>query len=388
VPALTGRALHRAWIGALILLLLSTPLRARAGQEHQGLQGGWAIDDLGNRNFTSSLSLHTPTLHEAEAGWLRLNFRLGKCFENWTRVGCNGRTALQLYDEVVESLLDRGFRVLGLLSNEARHGNQPDWIAGSAEAAGGNGDNPYLRGLAADAGLLAAHFGGRIDHWEVWNEPNAWTSLDEQGRPSGGSFVYPSNFAWLLRRSYEEIKQAHPGALVITGGLFGHDIDPPRPRPLNISCPSLVPSGAEYLCATYEAGLQQAGWTYPYPFDHVGQHLYIDQGGPTSERKVRAYLREVREAYLAYEGANSPKLIFLTEVGWTTATVSPTVQARNIVIAYDTVRRTPYVARTFWFSANDVPEGDLFFGLADASGQKKPAFTVYQDVASFDSPTQ
>jgi len=62
------------------------------------------------------------------------------------------------------------------------------------------------------------------------------------------------------------------------------------------------------------------------------------------------------------------------------------VQANNVLVAYDTFRETSYVARTFWFSGRDVPEGGLFFGLAEASGRKKTAFTVYQDVASYDSP--
>jgi hypothetical protein len=66
---------------ALLVLLLLGPPTVRAGQENQGLQGGWAIDDSGNLNFTSSLSMQAPTLHEAEAGWLRINFRLGKCFD-------------------------------------------------------------------------------------------------------------------------------------------------------------------------------------------------------------------------------------------------------------------------------------------------------------------
>jgi hypothetical protein len=361
---------------------------ARAGLEHQGLQGGWAIDDLGNRNFTSSLSLHTPTLHEAEAGWLRINFRLGRCFRDWTSIGCNGRTALQVYDEVVEDARDRGFRVLGLLSNEARHGNQTDWIEHNAEAAGGAGDNAYIRGFAEEAGVLAGHFGERVPHWEVWNEPDAWRALDERGNPSGGSFVYPSNFAWLLRRVYAEIKVAHPEAVVVSGGLFAHDLGERRDPRANPACPSEVDSGAAYLCATYEMGLRAAGWRRPYPFDHVGQHLYVDQGGPTSAQKLGVYLRDLRAAYLEYEGADTPKQTYLTEVGWTTATVSPEVQARNVLVAYDTFRRTLYLARSFWFAARDVPEGELFFGLAEASGQKKPSFAVYQDVAAFDGPAE
>ena len=68
--------IRAAGLSVLALMLLASPPIVRAAPERQGLQGGWAIDDLGNRNFTSSLSLHMATLHESEAGWLRLNLRL------------------------------------------------------------------------------------------------------------------------------------------------------------------------------------------------------------------------------------------------------------------------------------------------------------------------
>ncbi len=61
-------------------------------------------------------------------------------------------------------------------------------------------------------------------------------------------------------------------------------------------------------------------------------------------------------------------------------------QAANIVTAFDTFRQVPYVARTFWFHAQDVPEAGLFYGLVDAQGHKKRSFDVYVDVAGYESP--
>ena len=148
-----------------------------------------------------------------------------------------------------------------------------------------------------------------------------------------------------------------------------------------------MPSGADYLCATYEMGLRHAGWQPgAYPFDHVGQHLYIDGGSATSEEKVRMYLEEIRDAYLQYEGAETPKTTHITEFGWSTKDLSQELQAENLMIAFDTFRQVGYVARAYWFHAQDVPEAGLFFGLTEASGKKKKAFDVYQDVAAYDSP--
>ena len=362
---------------------------ALAAEQHQGLQAGWAVDDRGNVHFVSSFAFQNPVMHEAEAGWVRLNFRLGACFTDWTSVGCNGRTALATYDEIVDVALTNNIRVLGLIGHEAWRGSQEEWTANNAEHAGGNGDNPYIRHFADDAAeVLATHFKDRIADWEIWNEPDTWTERDERGRPKGGSFTYPSNFAWTLTRAYAAIKAARPDARVISGGLFGHELQGPALLFARDPCPTTVGSGGDYLCATYEMGLTHAEWQPgAFPFDHVGQHLYVDVGQVTSEEKLRFYLDDLRDAYLSYEGAETPKTTYVTEFGWSTAQVSRQVQAENLLIAFDTFRQVEYVARAYWFHAQDVPEAELFYGLSEGSGGKKPAFTVYQDAASYDSPT-
>ena len=375
----------------LLALLVSSPIMApsaHADEEHQGLQAGWAVDDQGNVNFTSSFSLQNKYMHEAEASWIRLNFRLGACYKDWVSRGCNGRTALETYDEVIDIALNNGFQILGLVGHEAWPGEQKDWNANNAEHTSGNGDNPYLQHFSDDAvTVLATHYKDRIRAWEVWNEPNTWTERDDQGRPFGGSFIYPSGFAWALTHAYAAIKLAQPDATVVSGGLFGHDLGDAAILFARDLCPTGVPSGADYLCATYEMGLAHAGWLPGrYPFDHVGQHIYIDGGGPTSEEKLRAYLDEIRDAYLLYEGPETTKITDITEFGWSTKDMSQETQAANLLTAYDTFRTVGYVGRSYWFHAQDVPEADLFFGLTDASGKKKKAFDVYQDVAAYDSP--
>jgi hypothetical protein len=372
----------------VITAFLAGVSAAQAQEEHQGLQAGWAIDDKGNVNFTSSFSLQNRYMHEAEASWIRLNFRLGACFPDWVSRGCNGRTALETYDEVLDIAAAHGFQVLGLIGHEAWPGRQEDWNANNAEHTGGDGDNPYLRHLGDDAAtVLATQFKDKVRYWEIWNEPNAWTERDDRGRPVGGSFIYPSGFAWALTRTYEAIKMARPDAIVISGGLFGHDLGDSAILFARDPCPTGVPSGADYLCATYEMGLRHAAWQEGnYPFDHVGQHVYIDGGRVTSEEKLRMYLEEIRDAYLQYEGAETRKTTYITEFGWSTKDLSQEAQAENLTIAFDTFRQVEYVSRAYWFHAQDVPEAGLFFGLTDASGKKKKAFDVYQDVAAYDSP--
>jgi hypothetical protein len=181
-----------AWpiVLAAAILIASVPLEAaRASyalaQGDQGLNGGWAIDDNGNLAFTHSLTSTLPVIHQAGAGWVRIVFRLGRCYSNWTSPGCNGRRALDVHDQVVSNLHSQNLHVLAILTGESWPGSESDWTANNAE----------------------------------WT----WTSTDGQGHFSGATYMYPSNYAWLLERSYDAIKSAEPGSHVIFGGLFAHE---------------------------------------------------------------------------------------------------------------------------------------------------------------------
>jgi hypothetical protein len=128
-------------LGVLISLLPS----AEAAQGPQGLQDGWAVGDQGQITGGQLLSDEVGYMQQAGAGWVRVNFRLGQCFANWTAVGCNGQTALETYDQVLANLQAKNLKVLGLPSSEAWPGQQSDWTANNAEnTPGGNGNNAYI----------------------------------------------------------------------------------------------------------------------------------------------------------------------------------------------------------------------------------------------------
>ena len=342
---------------------------ASNGQGDQGLQGGWAVDDHGNITFTHSLAKQLTFIQGAGAGWVRLNFRLGACFQDWTSTWCSGKTGRDTYRQLMQQILASNLQILGVIANESWHGGQQDWTANNVEHNPDvNGENDYIDVFAESAaGVLVAAF-PEISQWEVWNEPNAWTSSPGPGVYTGGTFIYPSNFAQLLSQSYAAIKAANSTATVLSGGLFCHDRD----------------NGVQYLSSTYQMGTSHAGWSAgSYPFDEVGQHLYIDQSVTTSTSRISTFFQQLRNAYLAYEGADSGKGTQITEVGWTTQQVSPAVQAQNLQIAYQTFQQTAYLNRAYWFSVQDVPEGHLFFGLVDTHGTHKPAFAAYQQDATY-----
>lgn len=479
-PTSTLHTISRAAASFAVAVVFSlhivpaTPVTA-VTQATQGLQAGWAIDDNGNLVFYHSAATQFPIMKEAGAGWVRINFRLGACYRDWTTAGCNGRTAIQQYTQVVKDARAQGLLVVGLLSNESWHGSQSEWNTSNAEKTRGSGDNAYIRSFAQKAASpLASHFNGAgaerplVTQWEIWNEPNAWTYRDASGEPAGGTYLYPSNFAWLLKRSRDAIRASNSSAVIISGGVFAHDpagasvtifqdgsyqrvskrgelqgatratfaqaranrttTTPPSSPPTAPSArggsasshssgqaPELsagaagpvgieavagtkcadsvftngADSGHDYLCLTYQMGFSKAKWGATAPFDQIGQHFYIDESGPTSEANITRYLADLRAAYIAYEGASTTKRTLITEFGWRTEPgyVDEPTQASNLQVAFQTFAKLGYIARGFWFTAQDVPEGNIFFGLARGDFRAgdpstvKPSFAAYQTYA-------
>jgi hypothetical protein len=385
---------------------------------------GQVLDDAGRIDFPGSRVAQFGAMREAGARWVRIEFRLGSCFNDWTSPGCptaQGPSALAVYDLVINEARAQRLQVLGLVDYASWPGTQDNWAMNNAEhnpterfgtcrnesGRYSGGCNPYIEAFAQNAaGTLAAHFDGTngplVDQWEIWNEPNAYTTPQGDSYYTGGTFIYPSNFAWMLRLSYEAIKRVQPNTTVISGGLFALDTTEPNTRNGVYTPPgpstgtgtsashcaanlSAGQSGATYLCSTYEMGRNRAGWRPgAYPLDQIGQHLYVDQWKRTSRQALLAYLQELRYAYRDYEGDATRKQIYITEVGWTTDTVSAALQADNLQTAFTEVfRPTPFVARAFWFFFRDEPAAALNYGLLDADGNPKPAYAAFQRSAAY-----
>ncbi len=404
--ALLALLLVMTWPGQLTV--------AEGLQFDQGLQDGWSFDNNGNTTGFDLLSEQFDLMQRAGAGWVRLHFRLGDCYSHWTEPGCrsDGQTALEVYDEVVDLALSHRLKVLGLLTHETWRGEYHGaWNENNVENGGTDGNNRYIVQFANNAAYpAAAHFKDKIQAWEVWTKPNAWTEHDGTVY-SGGTFVYPSNYAQLLRKSSAAVKAGNPNAKFISGGLLGHDVDvkhqgllgtyrPSSGGPTN--CPSRLPSGGDYLCAVYDQGRTHADWDpQRSPFDHVGQHLYIKQSTVVTSADLTAYLDDLRTVYLTYGGEPESKQTHITAFGWTSAPfgstkafVSPSLQAQNLATAYKTFRdksvsRGGYVARAYWFRTRDAehppssPGYIDYFGLAEPNGDPKPAFSAYQVHAAY-----
>jgi hypothetical protein len=365
-----------ALIVSLALPFFPPPISAYAvAQGNQGLQYGAVIDDQGHILLTDEA---LAKIAASGAGWLRINFRLGNgYFLDWTDITAHGYSALSVYDSIVDTARSHGLKILGELSNEALNGWQSLWQANNAETvAGGTGDNGYLRDFSQKAAVvLAQHFAGRIDRWEVWNEPN---------QPA--TYLYPSNFAQLLAHVYVDTRTAGITTASFTSGGIASVQD-------NLGRITSASSGADYLKQVYGQGNRYAGWraiktsTGSYPLDTIGQHVYVDGYTRTTASNISTALKLLRDAYVQKEGKNTTKKTVITEFGWTSRAVSEATQADNLQTAYAEYKNTAYVENAYWFFLRDEAHTDLnlylYFGLLRPDSSQKPSWNRYQTYATY-----
>ena len=348
-----------------------TPAPPPAHPPIAGLDQGWALDNDG-RPLVSDAQIRAT--RRAGARYVRINFRLGNA-PDWA-----DRALLAGYDAVVDRYRAAGIGILALVNQEATRSSQANWTANNRENGHGSGDNHFITTLYVQGALLPLlrHFHDRIGTWELWNEPNVYRSCSGTVC-TGGSFIYPSNFAALLRRSYAAIKDPAPAGLglsavkLIAGGLLSHSIG-------GVLSPDNAAAG--YLRSTYEMGIYASGWRQfarnhagRYPLDGLGQHLYIDQNLLTTRTDVAAYYRWLRESAARF---GPPPPSYMTEGAWTTGVVSQRTQAQDLDVLYRASSGAGFVPWTIWFELHDAPAIGGYYGLIEVEGTHKRAFRRYQ----------
>lgn len=247
---------------------------------------------------------------------------------------------------------------------------------------------PEPAGFAAALGTFAGHLAGHgaggastPTSFAVWNEADEkvfWTGAPE-----------PDRYVDLLKRSAAAVRGADPSAKVVFTPLTS--------------------GNWRFLQAAYERGAKGH-------FDAVGvdadtacniasPYLYYRDPADSSKLGQTSFLgyREVRKTMLA-NGDDKPILL---EIGWSTATgatscnqgleagkkpggVTEAQQAQFLREAAHCLTQDAYVQTAYWFEIQDrgrTPSNpDENFGLLRATGERKPAYTAFeQAVAGIDT---
>lgn len=266
------------------------PVPGAAVNPGPGSIAGGAFEYGGHVTNTGSARA-IGAMQQAGMRWMKVQIRYG--------VGMDTGSASQ----AIQQAHGAGFKILlGIVGF-------PDQLAA------GGGD--YIRQFAGYTGAVAALGPDAI---EVWNEPNLDREWPE-GQISGG------NYTALLRESYNAIKAANGGVMVISGA--------PAPTGAELAYPGKVVNDDNFLRQMVNSGALQF-------MDCVGMHYNeglvsprATSGDPRDNYYTR-YLPLMIETYWGITGGQRP--ICITELGYLTPEGYPPLTpffgwAQNMTIA-------------------------------------------------------
>jgi polysaccharide biosynthesis protein PslG len=283
-------------------------------------------------------------------------------------------------DRIVDAIQQTGLRII------ARVDNQPKWASSSIQWPGsGPPDNP--KDWTDFLGALAQRYKGRIQAYEIWNEPN----LD---REWGDKSPDPAAYTAMLKSSYAAIKAADPQALVISAGMS------PTTTVSAQASPDL-----EFIRAMYAAGAKGSFdilgiHAQPWKADPcadpavVAQDPVLTNSDPSAPQLKRVYaFRHAEDARaLMVEQGDADKQIAILEMGATTDqrpgsqyawfAVDRDAQGKTLVGAFQCARQSwspwmsvitvIYIPDPHWTQQQE----QYWWAITNPDGQPRPAYTA------------
>lgn len=326
----------------------------------------WRVDDI----FPRDLAL----ANEMGFGWVKQTFAW-RDIEGLTK----GEYDWYRPDRIVEQTSEANLNLL------VRIDHQPTW---SVEALV---DKPITQNQPPanyqDFGdfcfALADRFKGRIQAYQVWNEPNLSREWGEQS-PS------PAEYTELLRACYIGIKTADPDAIVVSAGLAPTGDQPPRAMPDTDFLQGMYDAGAaEYFDAL---GLNAPGYKAP-PTLSPEEGVKQEWGG--HRWNVFRHVEDMRDIMVA--NGDADKQVVILETGWilfqelhpdyTWHGVSEEQQADYLVGAYQFARENwqPWIGPIFTIYMADfdwTPEDNeqYWWSIVLPDGTPRPAYLALKEM--------
>lgn len=300
----------------------------------------WHVDDLLPRDL--------ELVQEMGFGWVKQTFA-------WRDIEGSAKGEFDWYrpDRIVEQANAANLKLL------VRIDHQPLWsvLALVDKPITQNQPPANLQDFGDFCFELANRFKGRIQAYQVWNEPNLSREWGEQ--PPN-----PAEYTELLRVCYLGIKTADPNAIVVSAGLAPTGTEPPVAMPDADFLQGMYDAGAANY---YDAlGLNAPGYKAP-PELSPEEGLNEEWGG--HRWNVFRHVEDMRDIMVANGDAN--KQVVILETGWilrqdlhpayTWHGVSEAQQAEYLVGAYKFARENwqPWIGPIFTIYIADatwVPE--------------------------------
>ncbi|HLT19146.1 MAG TPA: hypothetical protein VKZ96_06805, partial [Thermomicrobiales bacterium] len=235
----------------------------------------------------------------------------------------------------------------------------------------------------------AAHFGGRVEAWEIWNEQNLAYET--------GGYVDAGRYVELLKAGYRGVKAGYPHAKVLFGGL----------TPTGVNDPTLAVDDVTFLEQIYAYNGGEVKGYYDILGAHPGSNsnspdqFWPDNPGTDGWSDHRSfYFRRVQDLRAVMEAnGEGHKPIWLTEFGWSTANQAPGYeygqfiteeeQAQYLVRAFEIARTEwPWMTGMFvWnlnFAINLPPSNEKApWGVLEPDWSPRPSYIALTEMPKY-----
>jgi polysaccharide biosynthesis protein PslG len=339
---LRSRLLRLGVLGMAVASLAAIAAPARAAEKGIASDMSWGLPAGVSE---SDQDRSAAAIASLGAQWVRVDV-------DWHWLDADPAEAWATLDRSVQLALDQGGRVLLSVANS------PEWASGSSTPQMPPND-PTTYGSFMRT--LVQRYHGRVDAYEVWNEPNIprfW--------PSGPD---ASEYVALLREASAAVRATDPGATVVFGGLSTNDYN--------------------YVEAAYAAEPELGRY-----FDVMAVHPYPDWAGAPEPVATGPDGRVTPQSFTGYREVHDTmvrhgdlKPIWITEFGWSTCASTYCVtwdeQADYLTRAFEILEQDAYVQVAFWYTlrnndyAFDADTWDDRLGLLRTDFTPKPAFQAY-----------
>ncbi len=264
-------------------------------------------------------------------------------------------------DNAVNLAYNRGFFLLGVITST------PPWAAVST-------GNPYIRPRNATdyanfCRAVATRYNGKIDAYEIWNEPNARTFF----APNPDPVFYTS----MVKAAYSAIKSVSSAISVVAGAL--------GPVPTS---DGLIDANA-FLATMYQNGVKGSFDAFSFhPYEFTGNFA---QGAPYDNSPMRQMMG--MHARMKANGEGTKK-IWITEYG--APTIAEVTQDKQAALIYNCLQQwqgVSYAGPFFIYTMCDAntisanPE-DHFGVVTSTYGIKKALYAVQALANAGFPPTQ
>jgi O-antigen ligase len=290
-----------------------------------------------SRLYGAERQMVLAQIEEAGFRWVRQPFP-------WDAIEpARGEFDWAIWDEIVSDVAKHGLQLIAVLNAS------PAWARSAADAENPLAPPVETRDFGDFAEAFAARYGGQIDSYQIWDEPNIAPHW-------GAREIDPAAYARLLREGAIRVRAADSGAVVLLAAL----------------APNVEPGGANmsevrFLDALYQHGA--AEWfdvvaAQPYGFEEP-MSMAPDPNRLNWERV--ALLRSVMQAH-----DDTATAIWAVSFGLT----EPTSQA--VQGALQQARQDwPWLGPMLW-AAWSPEDSHGQYALTDAEGQPGPAYGALQ----------